>query len=146
MCTALTTRDRIEEDAPGQMTDVPCQVLQVCELEDRLVTDMVHSARMDHHILSVFSKTRADVIQRAKRHPMFGATSERELTNEMSKLRLVLPQEIVVPDVPIPTVSKTFATNLLEARSYIYDGAESQSISKHSQRRQSLLPVSRKTR
>ncbi|KAL3243300.1 hypothetical protein MRX96_020617 [Rhipicephalus microplus] len=121
MCTALTTRDAIEEDAPGQMTDVPCQVLQVCELEDRLVTDMVRSSRMDSHILFVFSKTRADVIQRAKRHPMFEATSEQELTNEMSKLKLMLPLEIVASDVPIPTVSKTFATNLLKARSYAYD-------------------------
>ncbi|KAH7938907.1 hypothetical protein HPB52_002195 [Rhipicephalus sanguineus] len=121
MCTAMTTRDRIDEDAPGQMTDVPCQVLQVCELEDRIVTDTVRSVRMDSQIQSVFSKTRADVIQRAKGHPIFESTSEQELSNEMSKLRLVLPQEIVVWDVPIPTVSKTFATNLLKARSYIYD-------------------------
>ncbi|KAL1421790.1 hypothetical protein MTO96_022837 [Rhipicephalus appendiculatus] len=112
---------RIDEDAPGQMTDVPCQVLQVCELEDRLVTDMVRSARMDNRIQSVFSKTRTAVIRRAKGHPMFEATSERELSNEMSKLRLVLPQEIVVSDIPIPTVSNTFAANLLRARSYIYD-------------------------
>lgn len=121
VCTALTTRGEIEDDAAGRLMDISCHVLDVCEIEDRLVTDAILNVRMDNHIRSAFAETRTNVIERAKGHPMFAGTSQQELTDELNKVSLMLPNEIVVSDVPFPTVSKTFASNLLNARSYTYD-------------------------
>ncbi|KAH7933785.1 hypothetical protein HPB49_017249 [Dermacentor silvarum] len=121
VCTALTTRDRIDNSEPGQLMEISCHVLDICEIEERLVIDAIQNVHMENHIRSAFAETRTNVIERAKGHPMFHGTSQQELTDELNKVSLMLPKEIVVSDVPFPAVSKTFAANLLKARSYVYE-------------------------
>ncbi|KAH6929677.1 hypothetical protein HPB50_004735 [Hyalomma asiaticum] len=83
--------------------------------------DAVHSLSMDDYIRSSFAKTRKNVIHRAKWHRMFDGTSARAITGALEKLKLMLPEQVIVSDVPFPEPSETFAHNLFAARSYVFD-------------------------
>ncbi|KAH7932889.1 hypothetical protein HPB49_004661 [Dermacentor silvarum] len=124
VCTAVKSLEKID-NGQASLREHPkrisCTVLGICEIEDKIVMDALHSQRMDNHIRATFAKTRTNVIRRAKGHPMFDGTSKQELAGELAKLKLMLPEETIAADLAFPNTSKTFAHNLLAARSYVFD-------------------------
>ncbi|KAK8758545.1 hypothetical protein V5799_003823 [Amblyomma americanum] len=124
VCTAFKARSKTEEAAgTSRMTSVSpsCQVLDFCDIEHAYMAHVVSSHSMNEYVRVLFAKTRRYVAHEALGHALFSGTSEQEITQRLNELRLVLPQDIVIPDVPVPVVSETFAANLLAAHSYAFD-------------------------
>ncbi|KAH6923536.1 hypothetical protein HPB50_002158 [Hyalomma asiaticum] len=124
VCTAVKSLEKIDNSAVGlrdYSKQISCKALGICEIEDRIVMDAVHSRSMDSYIRTSFTRTRANVIRRVKAHPMFDGTAAQQVTGELDKLTLMLPEEIIASDLPLPGLSETFAHNLFAARSYAFD-------------------------
>ncbi|KAH7938905.1 hypothetical protein HPB52_002193 [Rhipicephalus sanguineus] len=124
VCTAVTSLEKIDDGAIGlreHPKHISCKALGIGEIEDRIVMDAVHSGGMDDYIRATFTKTRTNVMHRAKGHPMFYGTPGQELVGELERLKLMLPEDIIASDIPVPDLSETFAHNLFAARSYAFD-------------------------
>ncbi|KAL1421796.1 hypothetical protein MTO96_022843 [Rhipicephalus appendiculatus] len=143
VCTAVKSLEKVDNGAIGlreHPQHVSCKALGIGEIEDRIVMDAVHSGGMDDYIRATFAKTRTNVIHRAKGHPMFYGTPGQELTGALEKLKLMLPEEIIASDIPVPDLSETFAHNLFAARSYAFDVRKSKVARKIPSSEDLLLP------
>ncbi|KAH8029686.1 hypothetical protein HPB51_002708 [Rhipicephalus microplus] len=62
---------------------------------------------------------RDNVIQHAS--ASLHKVSQEEVAGKLNRLRLVLPEQIVVSDIPVPAVTGTFPNNFLATRSYVFE-------------------------
>ncbi|KAH6924268.1 hypothetical protein HPB50_014549 [Hyalomma asiaticum] len=122
VCSALKTRDLMEAAAlkPGAQSLITfCQALDICEIEQAYAAAAFGAHRMNEHVTALFTKIRDNVIQHAD--AAFDKLSTEDPSQMLRKLRLVLPDEIVVSDIAVPKVRETFADNLIAARLYVFE-------------------------
>ncbi|KAL3246653.1 hypothetical protein MRX96_057522 [Rhipicephalus microplus] len=113
ICSALKTRDVIEEAAvtPGAWSLSTCQVLDICEIEQVYMAHVLSGHHMNEYVTALFTKMRDNVIQHAS--ASLHKVSQEEVAGKLHGLRLVLPEQIVVSDIPVPAVTGTFPNNFL---------------------------------
>ncbi|KAK8780507.1 hypothetical protein V5799_018153 [Amblyomma americanum] len=122
ICTALMSRDKLYDVLPADAANgISCELLRVCEVEEAFFAEALSSSRMDKYVRGLFAKIRLNVIDQAAVHPMLGGASKGQISQELNKLRVMVPAEIVASDIQVPNVSKTFFASLLGARSYVFD-------------------------
>ncbi|KAL3191514.1 hypothetical protein MRX96_059761 [Rhipicephalus microplus] len=121
ICSALKTRDVIEEAAvtPGAWSLSTCQLLDICEIEQVYMAHVLSGHHMNEYVTALFTKMRNNVIQHAS--ASLHKVSQEEVAGKLRGLRLVLPEQIVVSDIPVPAVTGTFPNNFLATRSYVFE-------------------------
>ncbi|KAH7939463.1 hypothetical protein HPB52_012769 [Rhipicephalus sanguineus] len=121
VCSALSTRDLIEEAAlkPGAQSLSACQVMDICEIEQAYMAHLLSGHHMNEYVAALFTKMRDNVFQHA--NASLGKVYQEEVSRKLQGLRLVLPEEIVASDIPVPTVAGTFADTFIAARSYVFE-------------------------
>ncbi|KAK8767639.1 hypothetical protein V5799_005580 [Amblyomma americanum] len=124
VCAALKTRDTLEEASAthGIMpASTSCHTLNVCELEHAFKAEAVNSRHLVDYVRALFMQIKDIVTRDATGNLIFYGITRQEITEKLSRLKLVLPEQIAVLDIAVPAVSDSFATNLLAARSYAFD-------------------------
>ncbi|KAL1477302.1 hypothetical protein MTO96_035842 [Rhipicephalus appendiculatus] len=121
ICSALKTRDLFEEAAlrPGAQSLSTCQVLDICEIEQAYMAQVLSGHHMNEYVTALFKKMRDNVVQHAS--ASLRKVSQEAVAAKLQRLRVVLPEEIVVSDIPVPAVSGTVADNFIAARSYVFE-------------------------
>ncbi|KAL1477300.1 hypothetical protein MTO96_035840, partial [Rhipicephalus appendiculatus] len=120
--SALTARELIEAasmEPTWKPLSTSCQALDICEIEQAYMVDVLRSHSFNQHVTTLFANIRDNVIQQF--HASFHDVPIEEASQKLRRLRLVLPEEIVISDIPVPTVSGTFADNFIAARSHIFE-------------------------
>ncbi|KAH9363329.1 hypothetical protein HPB48_006435 [Haemaphysalis longicornis] len=124
VCTAIWTRASVAlaVACPSPSLECgACQALEICEIEDAQLAAVTDSPCTNEHIRRLFARIRSSVIAHAKSHVLLKGASEQTIAGRLGNVSLALPLDTGASLVAAPPVSRSFADNLLAARSYGFD-------------------------
>ncbi|KAK8776485.1 hypothetical protein V5799_030168, partial [Amblyomma americanum] len=125
LCTAVnvdnSVKSTVQETSFSPLLGFACSVLQVCELDQAFESEVVSSAETSRRLRGLFASIRNNIISEVSSWPPSASVANgTSMQSALRQVRLMLPQDITVPDVPLPEASltTTFASALFAARAY----------------------------
>lgn len=125
LCTAVNVDDSvrltIQEASFFPVLNFACNVIRVCELDEAFESEVVSSAETNRRLRGLFAGLRNDVITEVSSWPRSVTVSDgTSMMSALRQVRLMLPHDITVSDVPLPEalLTASFASVLFAARAY----------------------------
>ncbi|KAH7966822.1 hypothetical protein HPB49_019747 [Dermacentor silvarum] len=125
-CAAINGVEVLQPETPALspwLQRSTCGFFGICELDDVVKVECMRSIAADKHARNVFSQVRDAVSSAALKSSslFFGRSNVTPLVEQLNRVKLLLPSDIVGLGVPFPNMSNSFAANLLALRSHSFE-------------------------